>query len=127
MAAEQLHLAQAEYNKQCLNDLCLTYSYLDWIVTVLYYYAIHKTEAFLATINIHSSDHGDRIRTMVRMPNARHKKRGRMLIKLRSQSEWARYIDAGKGKGKSKCFRDCTNEHDVRNWVANTTVLFSRI
>jgi hypothetical protein len=61
------HVAQAHHNHAywSAQDLVAT-SYRDWIVTGIFYEAVHWVEAFLATKAEHPTSHGQRDACMVR-------------------------------------------------------------
>lgn len=57
------HEDKAQENEELANNLESDTNYSDindWIVTILFYTAVHFVEAELADINIHSNDHQDR-------------------------------------------------------------------
>lgn len=65
--------------------------HLDWVVTGMFYEAVHWIEAFLATRNIHSSSHGERSQ---RMASIQELANSTAIIDygiLRTESENARY------------------------------------
>jgi hypothetical protein len=52
------HLAKAEHNERFAQHFDLaTTPYRDWVVTSLFYSAVHYVEAYLATRGQHSTDH----------------------------------------------------------------------
>lgn len=49
MPTQQQHLAQAHHNEDFINSFDLqTTPYLDWVVTGIYYTALHYVESYLA-------------------------------------------------------------------------------
>lgn len=66
MPTKAEHLKQAEKNEKLAEDLLKDGVYSDWGITVLFYSALHYVEAALASLNIHSEDHGDRTVNIVR-------------------------------------------------------------
>lgn len=56
MGNEQSHQDQAKHNKKFLEKINYM-SFLDWIVTVMFYTAIHYIDFFLARINVHPHNH----------------------------------------------------------------------
>ena len=64
MPTAQQHLDQYNHNKQFLGeDLldCDNTPYLDWILTIAFYAAIHLFEKHLADKNMHSGNHDQRL------------------------------------------------------------------
>lgn len=58
MPSQSAHLIQASHNKNLLEDFDLLHTeFIDWVVTVLFYSAVHYVEAFLAEISIHCTNH----------------------------------------------------------------------
>lgn len=59
MPSTDQHLTQARHNEMFRQSLNGT-SFADWIVTGIFYSAIHYIEAFLATKNLHPKNHAYR-------------------------------------------------------------------
>ena len=63
MPSQSEHLIKASHNKNLLEDFDLLHTeFIDWVVTVLFYSAVHYVEAFLAVRSIHSPIHAERDR-----------------------------------------------------------------
>lgn len=55
------HIAKAAHDEQFAASLDLaTTPYLDWVITALFYSALHYVEAYFATMKRHSADHRTR-------------------------------------------------------------------
>ena len=88
------HETQALHNDRFWQSLDVgTTPYTDWIVNGIFYSAVHWIEAYLATINRHSSSHANRSTIMNGLSRLR---RDPDLIPdyvvLRTESENARYV-----------------------------------
>ena len=58
MPRKEDHLAKARHDEAFASSLPLnTTPYLDWVITALFYAALHYVEAYFATQKIHSADH----------------------------------------------------------------------
>lgn len=69
MPSEAQHRRQYEHNKELLNipDFCIqSTNYIDWVVTILFYAAVHVVEMDLARLPYHSLNHEERERAMAR-------------------------------------------------------------
>lgn len=68
MPSRDEHLAQARHNEALVAQLRELPGdpYRDWCATALFYSAVHRVEAYLATRGRHSSDHQER-NLLVRM------------------------------------------------------------
>ena len=90
MPAKDEHIAQAEHNRSFWGsfDLSST-SFLDWVVTGIFYEGVHWVEAFLETRGEHSDNHRQRLITMRR--NAEVAPITADLETLKQESEIARY------------------------------------
>ncbi len=67
MADCRAHIGKAEHNVEFLRKGMVSSkanSFLDWVVTVHFYAAVHYVEATLATENKHPSNHSDRYEYM---------------------------------------------------------------
>jgi hypothetical protein len=54
MPTQQQHLSQAQHNEEFIQSFDLnTTPYLDWVVTGIYYAALHYIESYLALRNRH--------------------------------------------------------------------------
>lgn len=63
MPSQQQHLRQAKHNRDFITALDpATTPFLDWVVTVAFYVAVHRIEAWLAVQSPprHSTDHASR-------------------------------------------------------------------
>lgn len=61
MPDKEQHIDQANHNYQFWNRLnSETTPYLDWVVSAIFYEAVHWVEAFLATKEINSGTHAKR-------------------------------------------------------------------
>ena len=65
------HLRYAEEHESFSNYLITQNKYLGWAITGVFYAAIHYIEAFLATVNIHSSQHRTRDSIIAKNENLR--------------------------------------------------------
>jgi hypothetical protein len=64
------HLKKAEHNEGFyLSFDLITTLYLDWIVTGIFYSALHYIESYFATQNKHSLNHGERNDNIKNDPN----------------------------------------------------------
>jgi hypothetical protein len=61
MPNKEKHLQQALHNRAFYNTLTNP-QYLDWSVNVLFYTALQYIDAYLATVNVHPSNHADRLK-----------------------------------------------------------------
>lgn len=90
MPAKDKHIAQAHHNHQFWNDHDLdTTPYCDWVVTGIFYEAVHWLEAFLAGKGTHPGTHGQRNYEM-----QRYQELDPILVDydvLKTESENARY------------------------------------
>lgn len=58
MPNAQAHLRQAQHNRAFITALDPTSTpFLDWVVTVAFYTALHRIEAWFAEKGLHSEDH----------------------------------------------------------------------
>ena len=73
MPTDASHVAQADHNRQFVVDLRGQQTqYKDWIVTVAFYVAVHRIEAYLArTLDIHSTEHAKRDNAMTKIAELR--------------------------------------------------------
>jgi hypothetical protein len=63
------HLAKAQYDERFAASLDVkTTPFADWIVTALFYAALHYVEAYFATLKRHSGDHRARDSAVWRDP-----------------------------------------------------------
>jgi len=61
MPDPQAHLRQARHNRDLIDTLDpATTRFLDWIVTVAFYVALHRVEAWFAGKGLHFEDHTQR-------------------------------------------------------------------
>lgn len=61
MPTAQAHLRQVQHNRGLLTALDPgTTPYLDWIVTIAFYAALHRIEAWFADKGLHLQDHAQR-------------------------------------------------------------------
>ena len=58
MPRESMHNTQISHNLDLLDSIPETHN--DWKVTVIFYVAFHLIEKFLATKNIHTTNHSQR-------------------------------------------------------------------
>ena len=66
------HLAKATHDEAFVDSFDInTTVFLDWVVTPLFYAALHYFEAYLATQGKHSLDHRTRDSTVLRTPALR--------------------------------------------------------
>ncbi len=88
MSSKQEHIKWAEHNEAFIDSLNLDATpYRDWVVTGMFYAAVHYVEAYLATRNKHSRDHRARDSTVKRLlPAISHNYRS-----LKDESINARY------------------------------------
>ena len=88
------HETQALHNDRFWQSLDVgTTPYTDWIVNGIFYSAIHWIEAYLATINSHSSSHANRSTIMKGLFWLRdHPDMITDYELLRTESENARYV-----------------------------------
>lgn len=56
MPSVQQHIQQANHNERLRQQLD-TLNIIDWTITVMFYTALHKVDAFLANVNIHPKKH----------------------------------------------------------------------
>lgn len=77
MPNEQKHREQLSHNKQLLNTDVFGSSHNDWKVTVVFYCAVHVIETFLSSINVHTSNH-----------KARHKSVNQLELLKKVSSEY---------------------------------------
>lgn len=91
MTTKQQHVDQAAHNRAFWSGFDLdSTTFIDWVVTGIFYEGVHWVEAFLATVGEHPQDHRDR-----RLAMQRHA--GRLgatpqdLEVLKTESENARY------------------------------------
>lgn len=70
MATEEIHLRQAKHNEQFLDTFDLaTTPYLDWVVTVIFYAALHYIRALAARHHFANvSSYADMDRIFSRVP-----------------------------------------------------------
>ncbi len=67
MPAKDEHTAQADHNRGFWGSFDLSSTtFLDWVVTGIFYEGAHWVEAFLETRGEHSDDHRERLRAMRR-------------------------------------------------------------
>lgn len=59
MPAADAHSAQSTHNKAFAESLDES-KFQDWIVTALFYSALHAVDKTLATVNVHPQSHTDR-------------------------------------------------------------------
>ena len=72
MPSKDDHLAKAEHNERFAQQFDIGNSpYRDWVVTGLFYSAVHYVEAYLATQGRHSMDHSVRDSEVHRETNLR--------------------------------------------------------
>jgi len=58
MPGQRAHLAQANRNLRILEQFNFTTcDYLDWLVVIAFYTALHWVDAFLATLGLHPDNH----------------------------------------------------------------------
>jgi len=58
MPGKSEHLKKAQHDEQFATSLDLhSTPYLDWLVTGMFYSALHYIEAYFATLKMHSPDH----------------------------------------------------------------------
>ena len=61
MPDPQTHLRQAQHNRDLIDTLDpATTRFLDWVVTVAFYVALHRVEAWFAGKGLHFEDHTQR-------------------------------------------------------------------
>lgn len=61
MPAKDIHVAQARHDRQFWTSHHIaTTRFRDWVVTGIFYEAVHWVEAFLATKGDHPLNHGER-------------------------------------------------------------------
>ena len=61
MATKDAHVAWAKHNNSFWASFDINATpFVDWVVTAVFYEALHWVEAFLATKGYHSGGHGDR-------------------------------------------------------------------
>lgn len=61
MPSVQVHQRQAQHNEAFVRSFDLdTTPYLDWVVTAMFYAALHLIDAYLATKDVHFSTHRGR-------------------------------------------------------------------
>lgn len=93
MPKKEQHLAIARHNEAFVASFDVaTTSYRDWIVTGLFYAALHYVEAYFATQNYHSSDHRTRDTAIARFSET--KKIYSDYSELKNHSINARYFGA---------------------------------
>ncbi len=105
MPSKENHVTQARHNRQfwTSHDLDTT-RFRDWVVTGIFYEAVHWVEAYLATKGDHPTTHGQRNHAM-----QLYKDLDAVLVDydvLKTESENARY----------NCYLH--NANDVRNDMA---------
>jgi len=69
MPTQQQHLVQAKHNEDFVNSFDLqTTPYLDWVVTGIYYAALHYVESYLALQGKHprSDRYRDEVENLIR-------------------------------------------------------------
>jgi len=67
MPSKQKHIKQAEKNERFFISFPLASTpYLDWVVTGMFYTALHYVDAYLAAKSIHPSDHYERNQLVAR-------------------------------------------------------------
>ncbi len=77
MPSEAQHIVKAEHNERFFiaisEGLQSSYGqYHDWVVTVMFYSALHYIDAYLARVwGIHPETHGSRIRSVQRISQLR--------------------------------------------------------
>ena len=65
MPRKDEHELQAVHNHEFINTFDIgRSSYLDWVVTAMFYESVHWIEAYLAGQGLHSSNHHQRAATM---------------------------------------------------------------
>lgn len=94
MPDENAHSRQAVHNRGFVDFLDVdSTNYLDWVVTAIFYTAVHRVESFLARYDAHPSSHGDRCKAMSRFDPL--KPVFRDYSDLHFQSERSRYHCVG--------------------------------
>ena len=69
MPSQAAHRRQAEHNRRFLHTFDLASAdYLDWVVTVLFYTALHLIDSYLATHGHHPKSHQERNKYIRRYP-----------------------------------------------------------
>lgn len=102
MPTKAEHIGQAQHNQSFWSSQDLdTILFVDWVVTGIFYEALHWVEAFLATKSNHSSNHGERSLAMQRHAELQAIQTDYGI--LRHESENARY----------RCYKH--TEQDVQN------------
>lgn len=90
MPTRDVHIQQAEHNRQFWSSLNVTPPlFVDWVVTGIFYEALHWVEAFLASRDKHSATHNERLLALqqyAQMQSIRND-----LFVLKNDSENARY------------------------------------
>lgn len=91
MPTKTEHVQQAEHNRQFWSTLNVASTpFVDWVVTGIFYEAVHWVEVFLATKSSHSLGHFDRNRAL-QMFREMYPIRNDFFA-LKNDSENARYI-----------------------------------
>lgn len=91
MPTAQAHLRQAQHNRELIEALDPSSTrFLDWLVTVAFYTALHQIEAWFADNGLHSEDHTQRDDWLSRVKELRRTVWPRYK-ELEFQSRQARY------------------------------------
>ena len=94
MPDENAHSRQAVHNREFIDFLDIDCTnYLDWVVTAIFYAAVHYIESFLARYGAHPISHGNRCNAMSRF--APLKPVFKDYSDLHFQSERSRYLCEG--------------------------------
>jgi len=65
MPDEKAHSRQSVHNREFIEFLDIgSTKYLDWVVTCIFYTAVHLIEGFLARLGAHPESHGHRCNAM---------------------------------------------------------------
>lgn len=90
MPAQDNHLRQAQHNEAFVASFNLdSTAYLDWVVTAIFYAALHYIESYLAILNIHPSTHQSRDRLFQQQQPLKQIYNQYRILKTRSEN--ARY------------------------------------
>jgi hypothetical protein len=82
------HLDKASHNASFLGNLIRNENkFVDWIVTVAFYVALHYVDAALASLHIHPKNHRDRNRAV----SVNFKPVATKYMRLYHESRYARY------------------------------------
>ncbi len=97
MPNEQKHREQFTRNKQLLDTDVFGNSHNDWKITVVFYCAVHVIETFLSRINVHTSNHKARhksVNQLERLKRISGEYQTLYMMSLKSRYECVRFTES---------------------------------